>query len=127
MITVSEVRDALGEAYETYPSDAIIQGFIDRRSEELRELTGLSDLAQASYQSLLKKWLLNKVCIDVLRYELLGKDATQALDYSIGDLKASKSKNIDLKLKWIETMEEAAERALDEYFAKTISFEAVSP
>ena len=127
MITVSEVRDALGEAYETYPSDTIIQGFIDNRSEELRELTGLSDLAQASYQSLLKKWLLNKVCIDVLRYELLGKDATQVLDYSIGDFKASKSKNVDLKLKWIETMEEAADKALDEYFAKTISFEAVSP
>ncbi len=127
MITIIEVRNSLGEAYATYPDDTVIQDFIDRRSEELKELIGLSDLAQASNQSLLKKWLLNKVCIDVLRYEMLGKDATQALDYSIGDFRASKSKNVELKLDWIKTMEEAAEKALEEYFAKTVSFEAVSP
>ncbi len=127
MITVSDVRNALGKAYETYPSDTVIQNYIDQRTKELKELIGLEDLAQAPYQQLLKKWLLNKVCIDVLRYDLLGTDSADALEYTIGDLRESKSENIKLKLQWIEILEETANKAIEEYFARTINYEAVSP
>ena len=127
MITISDVRKALGDAYSTYPDDATIQNFIDKRSEELLEITGLNDLSSANYQSFLKKWLLNMVCVDVLQYDLLGKDSTDALDYSLGDLKESKDKNVQLKLQWIGIMKEAAENALNMYFARTVKYRAVSP
>jgi len=127
MITISDVRKALGEAYSTYPDDATIQNFIDKRSEELLEITGLNDLSSANYQSFLKKWLLNMVCVDILQYDLLGKDSADALDYSLGDLKESKDKNVQLKLQWIEIMKETAKNALEMYFARTIKYKAVSP
>ena len=127
MITISDVRKALGEAYSTYPDDATIQNFIDKRSEELLEITGLNDLSSASYQSFLKKWLLNMVCVDVLQYALLGKDSADVLDYSLGDLKESKDKNVQLKLQWIEIMKETAKNVLEMYFARTVRYRAVSP
>jgi len=127
MITISDVRKALGEAYSTYPDDATIQNFIDKRSEELLEITGLNDLSSANHQSFLRKWLLNMVCVDVLQYDLLGKDSADALDYSLGDLKESKDRNVQLKLQWIEIMKETAKNALEMYFVRTVRYRAVSP
>lgn len=127
LITVSEVREALGDAYSTEPSDEVISSYIDKREAELKEVVGLEDLTTSSYQSLLKRWLLNKVCIDVVKRDLIGKDSADNLDYSLGEFRESKDTNIKLKVNWIETMEQAAENALQMYFAKTISYQAVSP
>ena len=124
MITISDVRAALGDAYSTTPDDATIQKFINRRGEELKDLIG-SDLQNAPYQNILKKWLLNKVCIDVLMHDLLGIDSADVLEYSIGDLKESKNPNIQLKLQWIEIMKEAANEALKTYILKTKGYRSV--
>lgn len=126
LITVSDVRLALGDAYATYPDDATIQGFIIKREDELKELIGIDDLTTASYQNLLKQYLVNVVAMDVLRYDLLGKDSADSLDYSIGDLKEDKSHNIKLKQHWIETFKESAEIALNTYFMKTIGYKQVN-
>ena len=124
MITISDIRAALGDAYSTTPDDATIQKFINRREEELKDLIG-SDLQNAPYQNILKKWLLNKVCIDVLMHDLLGIDSADVLEYSIGDLKESKNPNIQLKLQWIEIMKEAANEALKTYMLKTKGYRSV--
>ncbi len=125
MITVADVRSTLGEAYSTTPDDATIQSFIDRRTEELKDLIGLDDLSSAPYQSLLKKWLLNKVCCDVLAWDLTGISNDDALDYSIGELRESRGKNVDLKLRWYQSFKEAADLALNTYFLKTRGYRAV--
>jgi hypothetical protein len=125
MITIAEVRSTLGEAYSTKPDDAIIQSFIDRRTEELKDLIGLDDLSSPPHQSLLKRWLLNKVCCDVLANDLLGVDSADVLEYSIGELRESRSKNVDLKLTWYQSFKEAADLALNTYFLKTRSYRAV--
>ena len=124
MITVADVRTLLGDAYSTKPDDPTIQNFIDRRKEELQDLIG-TDPASAPYQNLLKRWLLSKVCCDVLANDLLGVDSADVLEYSIGDLRESKSQNVKLKLTWFETFKESAELALNTYFIKTRGYRAV--
>ena len=126
LITVSDVRLALGDAYATYPDDPTIQSFITKREDELKELIGLDDLTAASYQNLLKQYLVNVVAMDVLRYDLLGKDSADSLDYTIGDLRENKSQNVKLKQQWIETFKESAEIALNTYFMKTIGYKQVN-
>lgn len=127
MITVSDVRRALGQAFTTEPDDETIQSFIDEREAELKEIIGIDDLSSAPHQALLKKWLLNKVCIDVLRNDMLGKDSADTLSYSIGELKEDKSPNIKLKQEWIQIMEQAAEEALQAWFLHNVKYGAVSP
>jgi len=127
MITVSDVRRALGQTFTTEPDDETIQSFIDEREAELKEIIGIDDLSSAPHQALLKKWLLNKVCIDVLRNDMLGKDSADTLSYSIGELKEDKSPNIKLKQEWIQIMEQAAEEALQAWFLHNVKYGAVSP
>ncbi len=127
LISVSDVRTALGGAYATEPDDATIQSFIDQREAELREIIGIDDLSSAPHQALLKKWLLNKVCIDVLRNDMLGKDSADTLSYSIGELREDKSPNIKLKQEWIQIMEQAAEDALQLWFLHNVRYRAVAP
>jgi len=125
MITVSDVRRNLGTAYSNSPDDATIQSFIDKRVEELKELIGLYDLASVQYQTLLKKWILNMVCCDVIAFDLMGLSA-EALEYSIGELRESKAKNVDIKISWYQTFKESAELALNTYFLKTRGYRAVN-
>ena len=127
LISVSDVRTALGGAYATEPDDATIQSFIDQREAELRDIIGIDDLSSAPHQALLKKWLLNKVCIDVLRNDMLGKDSADSLNYSIGELREDKSPNIKLKQEWIQIMEQAAEDALQLWFLHNVRYRAVAP
>ena len=127
MITVSDVRRALGQAFTTEPDDETIQSFIDEREAELKEIIGIDELSSAPHQALLKKWLLNKVCIDVLRNDMLGKDSADTLSYSIGELKEDKSPNIKLKQEWIQIMEQAAEEALQAWFLHNFKYGAVAP
>jgi len=125
MITVSDVRKILGTAYSDTPDDETIQLFIDQRTEELKDLIGLEDLTAAPYQSLLKKWLLNMVCCNVIAWDLTGIASTEALEYSIGELRESKDKNVDLKISWYQTFKESAELALNTYFLKTRGYKSV--
>ena len=127
LVTVADIRNALGQAYATEPDDATIQSFIDQRTEELKEIIGIDDLTSAPHQALLKKWLLNKVCIDVLRNDMLGKDSADTLSYSIGELREDKSPNIKLKQEWIQIMEQAAEDALQLWFLHNVKYRAVAP
>lgn len=127
LISVSDVRNSLGGAYATEPSDDVIQSFIDQREAELKEIIGIDDLSSAPHQALLKKWLLNKVCIDVLRNDMLGKDSADTLSYSIGELREDKSPNIKLKQEWIQIMEQAAEDALQLWFLHNVRYKAVAP
>lgn len=124
MITVADVRTTLGEAYSIIPDDATIQEFINRRLEELQDLIG-TDPASAPHQGLLKKWLISKVCADVIARDLIGVDSADVLDYSIAELRESKSENVRLKVTWIETLNNAAELALSSYFLKTRGYRAV--
>lgn len=126
MISVSDVRRNLGTAYSDTPDDATIQSFIDDRTEELKELIGLDDLTTAPYQSLLKKWLLNMVCCNVIAWDLTGIASTEALEYAIGELRESRGKTVDVKLTWYQTFKESAELALNTYFLKTKGYRAVN-
>ena len=126
MITVGEVRKSLGENYSTYPADDVIQSFIEQREAELEAVIGIG-LSDAPHQALLKKWLLNKVCADVLQYDLIGKESQESASYAIAELKEDRSKNIELKQEWIQILNEAAEKALNTWFLKTKGYKAVSP
>ncbi len=124
MITVAEVKEKLGEAYANF-DETVIQSFISQREAELQELIGLADLSTAPYPSLLKRFLISKVCADVIARDLIGVDSADVLDYSIAELRESKSENVKLKLTWIETLNNAAEMALSSYFLKTRGYRAV--
>lgn len=124
MITVAEVKEKLGEAYANF-DETVIQSFISQREAELQELIGLADLSTAPYPSLLKRWLISKVCADVIARDLIGVDSADVLDYSIAELRESKSENVRLKVTWIETLNNAAEMALSSYFLKTRGYRAV--
>ena len=126
LITVSDVRNALGQAYATEPDDATVQSFIDQRESELREIIGIDDLSSAPHQALLKKWLLNKVCIDVLRLSIIGK-SDQPLNYSIGELREDYSQNTKMIQEWIQIMKQSAEQALQMWFTKNVRYRAVAP
>jgi len=126
MITIDDIRNELGDAYSNV-SDAIIQNFIDKRENELKELIQYDDLSKAPYPYLLKKWLLNVVCIDILKWDMLGKDSADSLNYSIGDLKENRDLNIKLKLEWIQNLKEDAEKAISEWFTLVTGYRAVSP
>lgn len=125
MITVADVRATLGDAYSTTPPDSTIQTFIDRRTDELKELTGLNDLSNAPYPSLLKKWLTNMVCCDVIMFDLLGIAIDEALEYSIGELRENLGKTADMKLSWYQSLKESADLALNTYLIKTRGYRAV--
>lgn len=124
MITVADVRTTLGEAYSIIPDDATIQEFINRRLEELQDLIG-TDPASAPHKGLLKKWLINRVCMDVIAWDLTGISNDDALDYSIGELRESRSENVKMKLTYYESFKESAELALNTYFIKTLGYRAV--
>ena len=126
MITIDDIRNELGEAYSNVP-DAIIQNFINKRENELKELIQYNDLSKAPYPYLLKKWLMNVVCIDILKWDMLGKDSADSLNYSIGDLKENKDLNIKLKLEWIQMLKEDAEKALNDWFTLVTGYRAVAP
>ena len=126
LITVSDVREALGDAYATYPPDSVVQSYISKREEELKELINVTDLTTASYQNLLKRYLINKVAVDVIQYDLIGRDSADSLDYTVGDLREDKSHNIKLKEQWIGVFKDAADLALKTYFTKTIGYKSVS-
>ena len=123
LISVSDVRQALGEAYSSIP-DETISSFISQRESELKDIIGSTDLSQASFQSLLKNWIISKVCVDCIQYSS-GSDFAVALDYSLGDLRESRANNVRLKKEWIEHLEQRADRALREYLRKTVSYQAV--
>ena len=116
LISIADVRKALGDAFSSEPSDDTIQFFIDQREAELRELIGVEDLSSASHQALLKRWLLNKVCSDVLKQFITSK-ADQPLNYAIGELREDFSKNVEKIREWIEIMEQSAEQALKQWFS----------
>ena len=116
LITVQDVRKALGDAFSSNLSDDTIQFFINQREEELKELIGLEDLSSASHQALLKKWLLNKVCSDILKQFVIGMVNTP-LSYAIGELREDFSKNVEKIREWIEIMEQSADQALKQWFS----------
>jgi len=126
LITVSDVRKALGKAFATEPDDATIQSFIDQREAELKDIIKVQDLTTAPNQALLKKWLLNKVCIDVLGWSITGK-SDQPLSYSIGELREDYSQNTKIIQEWIQIMEQSAEQALQMWFTQNVRYRAVAP
>ncbi|AGK61499.1 hypothetical protein Asulf_01516 [Archaeoglobus sulfaticallidus PM70-1] len=112
--TVNDVREKLGDAYSTDPADPIIQSFLDRRIAQIKELTGRD--FTGSVPETIFLWVLNYTCIDVLVNDLTGNDSADALDYEIGELRESKDENVKLKLTVIETLKEAADLSLKQYF-----------
>ncbi len=114
--TIQDVRDRLGDAYSTDPADSIIQSFLDRRIAQIKEKTGEDfDTVPES----IFKWVLNTVCADVILRDLTGKDAADALNYSLGELKENKDPNVQLKLKLYEIFMDEADKALKSYFSRT--------
>ena len=126
LITVSDVRKALGKAFATEPDDETIQSFIDERKAELKDIIKVQDLTTAPNQALLKKWLLNKVCIDVLGWSITSK-SDQPLSYSIGELREDYSQNTKIIQEWIQIMEQSAEQALQIWFTQNVRYRAVAP
>ncbi|ADB58548.1 hypothetical protein [Archaeoglobus profundus] len=126
LVTVSDVRTALGQAFATEPDDATVQSFIDEREAELKDIIKVEDLTTAPNQALLKKWLLNKVCIDVLKWSITGK-SDQPLSYSIGELREDYSQNTKTIREWVEIMEQSAEQALQMWFVRNVRYRAVAP
>jgi len=126
LITVSDVRKALGQAFTTEPDDETIQSFIDEREAELKDIIKVQDLTTAPNRALLKKWLLNMVCIDVLRWSITSK-LDQPLSYSIGELREDYSQNAKKVQEWIEIMEQSAKNALDMWWIHNIRYRAVAP
>lgn len=116
LISIVDVRKALGDAFSSEPSEDTIQFFINQQEEELKELIGVEDLSSAPHQALLKRWLLNKVCSDVLRQFITSK-VDQPLDYAIGELREDFSKNVEKIREWIEIMEQSADQALKQWFS----------
>jgi len=112
--TITDVREKLGDAYSTEPTDTVIQSFLDRRIAQVKELTG-SDFTDSVPETIFK-WVLNYTCADVIFRELAGKDAADVLEYSLGELKESKDPNVKLKLSLIEALVESADIALKQYF-----------
>ena len=114
--TVQDIRDRLGDAYSTDPADPIIQSFLDRRIAQIKEKTGedFDTVPESIY-----KWVLNTVCADVILRDLTGKDAADALNYSLGELKENKDPNVQLKLKLYEIFMAEADKALKSYFSRT--------
>lgn len=117
-IEVSDVRAKLGEAYSTEPSDDIISFFIQRREAEVKERTGEEWTDAASCPALIKTFILNSVCADILLRDLTGDDNVDALNTSLGELKIDKSENIKFKLQFMETLAESANLALQTYLAQ---------
>ncbi len=126
LIAVSDVRKALGKAFATEPDDETIQSFIDEREAELKDIIKVQDLTTAPNQALLKKWLLNKVCIDVLGWSITSK-SDQPLSYSIGELREDYSQNTKIIQEWIQIMEQSAEQALQMWFTQNVRYRAVAP
>jgi hypothetical protein len=126
LITVSDVRKALGQAFTTEPDDETIQSFIDEREAELKDIIKVQDLTTAPNRALLKKWLLNMVCIDVLRWSITSK-LDQPLSYSIGELREDYSQNAKIVQESIKIMEQSAEQALQMWFTQNVRYRAVAP
>ncbi len=116
LINIADVRKSLGDAFSSEPSDDTIQFFIDQREAELRELIGVEDLSSAPHRALLRKWLLNKVCSDVLRQFITSK-VDQPINYAIGELREDFSKNVEKIREWIEILEQSADQALKQWFS----------
>lgn len=119
-LSIEEVRNALGPAYASKPEDNVISRFIERRSRELEEL--IKRPLEEETSEHLKKWLLNKVCADVLSWDLVGVESAETIDYTIDALRESRSENVRLKLEWIKTLEERAELAIRMYFLKLVGY-----
>ena len=123
--TVSDVRQRLGDNYQTEPSDVVIQDFLDRRIAQVEERTGQAWTEPPEPVFL---WVLNQACADVLQREIIDTQASSPLSYKIGDEAVDKAKNIDAKLRAIQLLREEAEQALMQYLTKTtITFARGAP
>ena len=123
--TVSDVRQRLGDNYQTEPSDVVIQDFLDRRIAQVEERTGQAWTEPPEPVFL---WVLNQTCADILQREIIDTQASSPLSYKIGDEAVDKAKNIDAKLRAIQLLREDAEQALMQYLTKTtITFARGAP
>jgi len=123
--TVTDVRQRLGDNYQTEPSDVVIQGFLDRRIAQVEERTGQAWTEPPESVFL---WVLNQTCADILQREIIDSQASSPLSYKIGDEAVDKAKNIDAKLRAIQLLREEAEQALVRYLTKTtITFARGAP
>ena len=113
MITVDSVRKMV----ITNADDAVIQGFIDVREEELKQIIG-SELSTAPYQSFLKKWLLNMVCSDVILYEV----GVDPLDYSLGELRENMEPNVRYRFQRADELRKESNTLIRTYFLKTTGY-----
>jgi len=113
--TPDDVRQKLGDNYQTEPSDVVIQNFIDRRIAQVEEKTGTwTEPPEPVFL-----WVLNQTCADILQREIIDSQASSPLSYKIGDEAVDKAKNIDAKLKAIQLLRDEAEQALMQYLTKT--------
>jgi len=105
LISVSDVRRALRE-FSGIVSNSRIQRLIELKQEELRGIIKIEDLESVHRRDLLKKWILNKVCAEVLREHV------------------RINKQIE---EWIQIMEQSAEQALQMWFTQNVRYRAVAP
>ena len=119
MITTEDVKKRV----ITNADDTVIQSFIDAREEELKQTIGVDDLSTASYQSFLKKWLLNMVASDIILYEV-GMDP---LDYSLGELRENMEPNLRYRFQRADELRREAETVIRTYFLKTTGYRSASP
>lgn len=114
--TPDDVRQKLGDNYQTEPSDPVIESFINRRIAQVEERTGHAWTEPPESVFL---WVLNQTCADILQREIIDSQASSPLSYKIGDEAVDKAKNIDAKLKAIQLLRDEAEQALMQYLTKT--------
>lgn len=125
LVSVEEVRKQLGDAYASVPDDVVFS-FIERHERRVFELTGRAFDAETLPESI-REYIIAATCRDVILRDLSGVDSADALEFSIGDLRQSKDVNVQLKLKLADLFSQQAEKALNEYLARTGRFAAVSP
>ena len=107
--TVEDVYRQLGFTEDDVASD-IVQTFLDRRIQQIKEITSLS--FEDSVPMDIFYWVLYYTCSDVLFRHTIGFDLGSPLKYKIGELSEDFDDNVKVKLEKVNQFIDEAEKAL---------------